>query len=647
MRPGFDARRLAALGRVSAVAPSPCGQALVVQVDTADADGGRYRGSLWRVPLGDGAPHRLTQGKAHDRAPAFRPGGDLLFLSDRGDEGYPQVWCLPAAGGEAVRVTDEPLGVEGFQVARRGDALVLQAPRLPGVAEADQRATDEARRKGGSSALRYTALPVRYWDHYQPAAAPHLIAWSSSGSRDLTPGADRAHREGQWHLSADGRRVVVTARRPARPGLEDVDLLVIDVASGHTVRIDAGPGVALEEPRLSDDAARVVCVRSSRPAPPTYAPRLAVFDVATGLREDVAPGFDRFAHPVGFTADGEGVVLTADDHGRLPVFLFTAGAVVPLLDPAVGGSHTGVSLTFDGASVVGLRSTFTQPPEAFVAPLVVGATPHTPARLSGYDPAEVPVEIEEFSVAGAGGDAVHSFVLKAPGEERRPLLLWIHGGPMSAHADVWHWRWNPLVATAAGYVVALPNPRGSTGYGQAFVDGVWDNRFGAECYTDLMAVTDALQGRADVDAARMVAMGGSFGGYMTNLIGTRTDRFAALVSHAGLYHFPQFRGTTDDAGWFAYGFGFEPEADEDAFTRHSPHRHVGGWRTPTLVIHGDRDYRVPVGEALALFEALQRHGVDSELIIFPDENHWIMKPANVVAWYEAWLRFCAARLKLA
>ncbi|MCA9528179.1 MAG: prolyl oligopeptidase family serine peptidase, partial [Myxococcales bacterium] len=141
-------------------------------------------------------------------------------------------------------------------------------------------------------------------------------------------------------------------------------------------------------------------------------------------------------------------------------------------------------------------------------------------------------------------------------------------------------------------------------------------------------------------------MGGSFGGYMTNLIGTRTDRFAALVSHAGIYHYPQFRGTTDEPAWFAFGFGFEPEDDEDAFTRHSPHRHISGWRTPTLVLHGDRDYRVPVGEALALFEALQRHGVESELVIFPDENHWIMRPANVVAWYEAWLAFCAPRVGL-
>ena len=223
--------------------------------------------------------------------------------------------------------------------------------------------------------------------------------------------------------------------------------------------------------------------------------------------------------------------------------------------------------------------------------------------------------------------------------EKPPTLLWIHGGPIMASGDGWHWRWNPLIPVAAGYAVALPNPRGSTGYGQAFIEGIWRNRYGAECYEDLMAVTDALEARPDLDETRIAAMGGSFGGYMSNWIGGSTDRFRALVTHASLFDFRAFYGVTDLPAFWALELDGTPYADPDAFERYSPHTRVHKWKTPTLVIHGERDYRVPLGEGLALFEALQLHGVDSELLVFPDENHWILKPRNAEVWYGTVLGF--------
>src|SRR5690606_27331191 len=206
-------------------------------------------------------------------------------------------------------------------------------------------------------------------------------------------------------------------------------------------------------------------------------------------------------------------------------------------------------------------------------------------------------------------------------------LRFRHVVPVGQHVDGRHWRWNPLVATGAGYAVALPNPRGSTGRGQAFIEGVWNNRWGGDCYLDLMAVADALERRPDVDGARMAALGGSFGGYMANWIGGQTERLRCLVTHASIYHFPAFHGATDEPAYFALELGGTPYgADPAAFERYSPHRFIEKWKTPTLVIHGEKDYRVPVSEALLLFEALQLHGVESELLIFPDENHWILKP---------------------
>jgi dipeptidyl aminopeptidase/acylaminoacyl peptidase len=222
------------------------------------------------------------------------------------------------------------------------------------------------------------------------------------------------------------------------------------------------------------------------------------------------------------------------------------------------------------------------------------------------------------------------------------VLFWVHGGPIGQWADGWHWRWNPLVAVGAGYAVALPNPRGSSGRGQDFIEGVYNNQWGAACYRDLMAVADELERRPDVDGARMAAMGGSFGGYMANWIGGQTDRFRAIATHASVYHFPAFHGATDMPGFFALELGAHPYGGErDEFERHSPHRFVDRWKTPTLILHGEKDYRVPVSEALLLFEALQLFGVESELLVFPDENHWIMRPRNTRQWYEAIFDFLA------
>lgn len=638
----FDVRRFIRLPRVQAVAPSPGGGWLAVQVERLDAEGARFISDLWRVDRsGHIPPHALTQGEASDRAPAFRADGTLLFLSDRPRPGTSeprtQVWSLSPLGGDAVPITDEPLGVEAFQVA--GDALVVQTSVWPGVPHDQQRAHDEDRRKKGPSVLRYDRMPVRHWDHWRPTPGPHLVLLSGGRRRDLTPTADHEHRLAQWHLAADGRSLVTTCRRVGEQGAEEVDLLVITLESGASTRFTGGPRCDLESPRLSPDGTRVACVRSTRTHPPTHRPRLCLIDVASGAMAPLADAWEAFPQPVAFTPDGAALIVSAELEGRLPAFqIGLDGTVTRLIDPAAGGTHTSLAL-LGSDHLVGIRSTLTQPPEPFITPLQAGATPTVLACFSGFDPGEVPVHIDEFSVASPDGTPVQSFLLRPTEGGPHPLLLWIHGGPMSAHADVWHWRWNPLVAAAAGYAVALPNPRGSTGFGQAFVDGVWDNRMGAECYQDVLAITDALAARKDLDSKRFVAMGGSFGGYMANLLGTRSDRFQALVSHAGIYSYPQFRSTTDEPTWFAYGFGFEPDTDREAFTRHCPQHAVKGWRTPTLVMHGDKDYRVPVTEALALFEALQRHQVPSELVIFPDENHWIQKPRNIVAWYEAWLGF--------
>jgi len=268
------------------------------------------------------------------------------------------------------------------------------------------------------------------------------------------------------------------------------------------------------------------------------------------------------------------------------------------------------------------------------------SSPRMLAGLSGFTRADW-AEVERCKSPSNDDVPIQYFFMKPKGAAGPlPTLLWIHGGPIGMDADGWHWRWNPLLAVAAGYAVALPNPRGSTGFGQDFIQGIWGNVWGDQCFKDLMCVTDAIEARADVDSKRVMAMGGSFGGYMANWIGTQTARFRCLITHASIFTMAQFTGVTDHPAWWYLEMGGEdPFADQARFDRFAPVKHVKNWKTPTLIIHGEHDYRCPISEGLNLFEALQYHKVPSELLIFPDENHWILKPKNAVVWYESVLEF--------
>jgi dipeptidyl aminopeptidase/acylaminoacyl peptidase len=226
--------------------------------------------------------------------------------------------------------------------------------------------------------------------------------------------------------------------------------------------------------------------------------------------------------------------------------------------------------------------------------------------------------------------------LGASADPPAPLVVFIHGGPLSSWSS-WSWRWNPWLLAARGYAVLLGDPALSTGYGQSFVER-GRGRWGAEPFTDLMALVDAAVARPDIDEGRTAAMGGSFGGYMANWVAGRTDRFRCIVTHASIWSLEQFHGTTDHAAWWEREFG-APEAMPERYRDHSPDRHLDRIRTPMLVIHGERDHRVPIGEALRLWTDLTRFGVEAKFLYFPDENHWILTPPHVRVWYETVLAF--------
>jgi dipeptidyl aminopeptidase/acylaminoacyl peptidase len=655
-----------ALKRVCAVVPSPDGSWLAVVVQRLDLDGAKYVSDLWKVPTDGGPAVQLTRGDCKDTAPCFRHDGALGFLSNRKpndikpdeeSEKRMQVWLLPAAGGEPQQLTDEPLGVEAFRFAARADRMALFTPVMADVPHEKQRETASERAKKGPSVRRYTRQPVRHWDHWlhqnPERENTHLIVCDASGKgrEDLTPDVRREFSiEPHLDISADGRRVLASWATPGSDREEDTYLLVIDLAGKARVLVPQPANSNTEGAMFSPDGTTIAAIRSTRSPKFVVRPTLTLIDPATGSARELARDWDRWPDLADWSADGRRLLVTADDDGLVPVFAIDAasGAVQPLTARAAGGAHGNVQAMADGR-VAGIRSTLLDAPECFVLDAAVpaaGAVPRPLARLSGFTPAHEWAECESIVTTSSDGTPIQSWITRPKNAKNAPALLWIHGGPIGMSGDGWHWRWNALLAVAQGYVVVQPNPRGSTGFGQTFIQGIWGNVWGEQCYRDLMAVTDALEQRPEVDRTREMAMGGSFGGYMTNWIGTQTRRFRCLITHASIVTMAQFTGTTDHPAWWYLEMGGEdPYADMPKFDRYAPIRHIKHWKTPAMIIHGELDYRCPIGEGLNLFEALQYHGVDSELVVFPDENHWILKPRNIVAWYESVLGFLGRHMQ--
>ncbi|MCB9737389.1 MAG: S9 family peptidase [Deltaproteobacteria bacterium] len=653
---GFDAERLIGLGRVTAVVPAPDGTWAVAVVERLDRDGQKYVSNLHRVALDAPytPPRALTVGESRDRAPTFRHDGALLFLSDRplpgaapDDDKRAQVWLLPDQG-EPRPVTDEPLGVRELRAAAHADVLVVLTDVLPGVPHEEQRAAAKAKKKE-TSLRHYHAMPVRFWDHWLPEAEIHAVAYVAGARVDLTPDAGHALREAEWDLSADGAVVAVAWAVPnPADRIDDRPLALIDVAGGARRLLGAEPGNVHGQPRFSPDGRLVVASRYTR-TPERYGSRSIVrYGVGSGTAKSLTDAWDRWPEAVAFTPDGRQVLCDADDEGHHALFLvdIESGGVDRVSPAADGGSYDATAVVPGQRLAVTLWHDMLRPPEPHLIELAAPSAPRALARLSGFDAARASGLATRRSVRVdvGGGRSVQTFVVEPvepPAEQR--AFFWIHGGPVSAWNDGWHWRWAPLALAAAGYTVVLPNPAGSTGFGNDWVNDIWGNTWGGRCYDDLMAVVDGLERQGVLRAADTVVMGGSFGGYMTNWIGANEARFRLLVTHASIYGMATFHGATDVPAWWALMVGHTPWSDPAAFDHYAPSRLVSRWRTPTLVIHGEKDYRVPIGEALALFEALQAHGVPSELAIYPDEGHHVLKPRNIVAWYRTVLDFVARR----
>jgi dipeptidyl aminopeptidase/acylaminoacyl peptidase len=645
------------LPRVGGLWLSPDGTRLVVAVATPDRKRTRYATALWEVdPAGARPARRLTRSAKGESAAAFTPSGDLLFTSarpdpddDPDDDARAALWLQPAAGGDARVVANPPGGVHGVVVSDSG-TLVLGSPMLPSSAHVEgDREIRKTRKEAGVSAILHEEYPVRHWDHdLGPDRTRLLVAGLPTDDagpelRDLTGHAGRALGvEDDWDIAPDGRTVVAVWMVAERSGSQRATLVAIDVETGERRTLADDDGLEYDTPRVSPDGT-LVAVSVRRRSSPTDPGDiwLGIVPLTGGPVRDLTDGWDRWPHSARWTPDGAALIVAADDAGRAPLWRVdaTTGDVTRLTSD--DGAYTDIRVAPDGQWVYALRSAVDSPP----GPVRV--------RLDGASEVEVlpgpgaslrvPGRLEEVSATAADGSPLRAWLALPEGDSPAPLLLWIHGGPLGSW-NAWSWRWNPWIAVAHGYAVLLPDPALSTGYGYDFIKRGWGT-WGDAPYTDLMTLTDAAEARPDIDATRTAAMGGSFGGYMANWVAGHTDRFAAIVTHASLWALDQMMTTTDAPYYWAR------ELTGQRLEAQSPHRFADAVTTPMLVIHGDKDYRVPIGEALRLWwDLLSRSKADDgssphKFLYFPDENHWILKPGNAKAWYATVLAFLAQHVR--
>ena len=668
------------LARVADPQISPDGKQIVWQVTTVHPEANGSSVALWIAPADGTAPARpltTTAGTTKDTRPRWSPDGTtILFQSDR--TGTSQLWTVPAGGGVPTRLTAIATGAEDAVWAPDGQRIAFVSAVHPEFsflpfADSDRlnAERDQSRAADPVKARTFTRLFFRHWDAYVEEKRRHLFVIDAGGGgcHDVTPGdRDAAPTSKTFSVaddhcfSADSRHLLFTAvpaTGEAWSTDHDVCRVAIDTPNADWERIIPPNPAADNGPRMSPDGKRLAWRAQQRPG---Y--EADKWDV---LVADVAPDGSLTSSPRNLTAAidvsaGE-IAWSVDAAGR-PVVAFLhevdGSAALGLAHPDGRnaeilrdwpGMLTGLSTAGRAAALLVTR--LDAPAEVFAVAALDGAAPRVPVSranggtLAGLDlrrPRVLRVPVE-------GGATMHLWLLEPPGfdaTKRWPVAYLVHGGPQGAWEDSWGWRWNAQLWAARGYVVAMPNPRGSTGFGQAFVDEITGD-WGGKCYRDLVAGLDAVTALPFVDADRVATAGASFGGYMMNWFAVNdvAPRFRCLVSHCSVWNFESMWGTTDELWFDENDHGGLPWEQPGRYREFSPHvraGELGRHKTPFLVIHNDLDFRCPIGQGHELFAALQRQGVPSRFVNFPDEGHWVNKPANARHWHEevfAWLeRWC-------
>ncbi len=642
-RQPITASQLWDLRRVGQPAPAADGSFLVVPVTHYTADDGKPRTALHRVPTAGGDSEQLTSAEANSAGPVLSPDGQhLAFVRTTEGDDHGQLAVMRLDGGEARVVTDLPLGITEARWLPDATAIVVLAPLLIDAADVDGTLSlleglDEQKVKAKVTEDRV----YRFWDHWLVGGSVHhllRVDLHDGAITELMPGStawfDLDDPAGEWDVSPDGAEVAfsVTVSTPPHDPLQWAVLVAPTDGSEAPHPVVADLPARQIRPRYSPDGAAILY--GIQREYDFYADpiRLVRYDRETGTETFLTDDWDRSATGWEFTPDSATIVLAAEEHARLSLFTMPAAGGMPALLVKGGWAH-GPRPAADGNVYFRIES-LRAPAEVARVPLSGGEV----ERITGFnDTALEAIEmgaVEELEFAGAQGDPIQAFLVYPPSyEEGRayPLVHLIHGGPHGAFGDQFHPRWNAQAFAAPGYVVALVNFHGSSGWGYDFATGI-HGAWGDMPTTDVLAATDELVRRGVADPERMAITGGSYGGYLVSWLIGQTDRFAAAVCHAGVTNLIGQYGS-DITQARARSMGANVWDDTDAVLRWSPTAHTENVTTPTLVIHGELDYRVLHTQGLELYGILKAKGVPSRLVFYPDENHWVLKRHNSEHWY--------------
>jgi dipeptidyl aminopeptidase/acylaminoacyl peptidase len=660
---GFTVEDLVTMERVGAPAVSPDGSRIVYTVRSTDMAKNKGHIDLYLVDLkaAKPVPQRLTADAASSTDPEWSGKGDAIyFLSPR--SGSSQVWRLPMSGakaGEAVRVTDLPLDVDNFRVSPTGERIALSMAVFRDCADlaCTKSRMDARAAKGKASGMVYDRLFVRHWDTWADGrnavlysapldasgkvdGAPVSLSGSLDGDVPSKPFGDRE----EYRFSPDGKTVVFSVRIAGKTEAwsTNFDLYSVPAAGGSAPRnLTAGNPAWDTKGTFSPDGRTLAYLAMARPGFEADRYQIMLMDVASGQTRKLAADWDRSAGNLQWSADGKSLVVDAEDIGQHRLFSIdvAGGKVTPLTGKGSIGSYDmrGGTIAFtqadlsSGAQLYALKAGTASP---------VKLTSLNTERLADVRWGEA----EQFSFKGANGDTVYGHVMKPwnyqPGK-KYPVAFLVHGGPQGSFGNGWSYRWNPQVYAGAGYATVFIDFHGSTGYGQKFTDAI-SGDWGGKPLEDLQKGLAAATAKYPwLDRGNACALGASYGGYMMNWIqGNWSDGFKCIVNHDGVFDTRGMAYSTEEqwfTDWESGGPYFSVPQNHEKF---NPVLFVNKWKTPMLVVQGDLDFRIPTAQGLSAFTALQRKGIESKLLVFPDENHWVLKPANSVLWHHtvmSWL----------
>jgi dipeptidyl aminopeptidase/acylaminoacyl peptidase len=643
--------------RLGSPALSPDGKTVVFTVQDWSIEKNKSTSSLWLVDVAGGAPRRLTTAQASDNSPGWSPDGTrLAFVSKRGDDEVASLYVIRLDGGEPEKILELPYSVSSPKWMPDGQSIIIATsviPELAGkLAKEDLAAMKKEikRRKDSKMTARVTEdRQYRYFDHWLTdnlASRLVLVNSTTKELKDLTPKWTRLFQNnGDVHLdlSPDGKQVALVANTTPPPYAgnlnNDIYLVPTDGSGTMTNTTAENPGDD-DNPKFAPDGKSFVYARLKTPYYCGEFSKLWRHDLGTGVNAPLTDALDYAISDMEFSADGKTIWTTAEDKGVVPIFKLNAdGSGLT----AVYREGSSTSLVAVDSSIVFLNDNTSRPNELFALDPATGAA----RQLTHFNDELVAQldlgKVESYWFTGANNEQIHGWLVLPPGYDATktyPLVQLMHGGPHTMNRDSWSYRWNTHVFAAPGYIVTWVNRHGSTGFSEKFCQSIL-SQWGDMPLEDILKSTDYLLQRfPNIDSKRMAAAGGSYGGYMAAWVEGHTDRFKCIIDHAGVNDFVTQYGADVTAYGFTHVLGGTPWENPEGMRRNDPMTYAKNFKTPMLIIHGEIDYRVPYVNGTALYGVLQSMGVPSRLLIFPNENHWVLSPQNAIYWHwemQSWL----------